>query len=191
MGMIAVGLLGILGTAAGKYLQVQIEQSNQRAKKKEHERTVATELFEELSSMMDDQLYNLRQVYLGIYHQVDADVLQKRWDWYREILYQWNRKTNLNIALNKQYFGEHMGNQFENTILVEFQELKRQVERAYYQSEQIDTAAFEKRMEALHQIIRTYARTMIETIQKDAYGIYNPEFAQVSFNLLRALGFGK
>lgn len=173
MGVVTVGVLGVLGTAAGKYFQVQIEKSNQRAKQKEHEHTIATEIFQNLSSSMDDQIYNLRQVYLGIRHSVSSEVLERRWSWYREILYEWNRKANLNIAMTSQYFGVQMGQQFENTILAKFRELKRQLERAYFQKEQIDTELFEERLNELQQIIRTYARSMLETIQKEEYGIYS------------------
>ncbi len=191
MGVMTVGFLGILGTAAGKYLQVQIEKSFQRAKQKEHERAIATEVFENLSFMMDDQLYNIRQVYLGIRHGVSPEVLENRWGWYREILYEWHRKTNVHIALTTQYFGTQMGQQFESQVLAEFRDLKRQVERAYFQNEHINSELFEKQMNELEQIIRLYSRSMLETIQKEKYGIYHPDFFKVSFSVLQALGLGK
>lgn len=72
------------------------------------EQNAATEVFEELSRMMDKRLYRMRRVHNGLGSGFSQEKMSERWSTYREVLFEWNENLNRNLALVQRYFGnEH------------------------------------------------------------------------------------
>jgi hypothetical protein len=101
-------LTTVLGGLLATYLQRQSWSHQFRAQAAAQDIDRATQVFEEVSRLLDRRLYRMRRLYWALCADVDspprADA-QARMDDYVAVLYEWNDGINRNLALLERYFG--------------------------------------------------------------------------------------
>lgn len=118
---IAMLLTGfLLTTIVGGYLshswQTRSAEIQRVAEQKRNEIQAATAVFEDISRLMDKRLYRMRRISMGVGNDVDADIMSRRWDAYRESLFEWNENLNRYLALTQMYFGQEARDTLERDI---------------------------------------------------------------------------
>lgn len=108
-------------------LEGQEQRSLEELKLKEQRRSEATKVFEELSRLMDTRLYKWRQVAWAIEDGKPAGDVFKRYEDYRQTLFEWSFNINRNRALVCRYFGADAGRVFEVEIMPGFNDLQAQL----------------------------------------------------------------
>ena len=126
----------ILTTLVGGFLaqswQTRSARIAREAEQKRVEQRAATQVFEELSRIMDKRLYRMRRVHNGLGSNLSKEKMSARWEAYREVLFEWNENLNRNLALVKRYFGDDARNVLEYKIQARFIEFGRLLEGGPY-----------------------------------------------------------
>jgi alpha-L-fucosidase len=175
---IAILLLGfILTTIVGGYLshswQDRSAKIQRDAEQKRYEIQAATKVFEDISRLMDKRLYRMRRVNMGIDNKVDSEVMDGRWNAYKEILFEWNENLNRNLALTQMYFGKESRDILERDIQSRFITFGRLMESSRNIKGKNNT--YEKRQQVaddLNNYIYDFDLMLIRNIQNGSIGSY-------------------
>ena len=94
----------------------------------------ASEVCESISQLLDKRLYRMRRLYFACqsYTQgsLSKEILEKQLQDYDEVLYEWNDRLNLNLALIGTYFGQ-LAHAYLNSIYTYFKNTGSELEDAY------------------------------------------------------------
>ncbi len=170
-------LTTIVGGILGYYFQKRSWEHQHKAMLIETELKAANEVFQELSRLMDVRLYRMRKIIWGCKARKKDSEMEKRWDMYRQVLYDWNDNLNRNLALTQRYFGSKMRYDLERIINEKFRALGSMLESNCYKinSEKINAEKLEKFADNLNNDTYTFNIRMIQLIQKREVGIFNPD----------------
>lgn len=108
---IAIGF--ILTSVVGGWWAARLQQRSwdrqNDLRLREAERERAAGVSQDLSALLDRRLYRMRRLYWAVegYQtgSVTKEVLDARLSDYNDVLYEWNEKLNVNLALLGSYFG--------------------------------------------------------------------------------------
>lgn len=111
--LLAIVLGFALTTVAGGWWASRLQQRSWDRQNDvrliESERLRAAEVSEELSRLLDKRLYRMRRLFWAIQDfgqtQLAVKALDERLADYNDVLYEWNDRLNLNLALIGTYFG--------------------------------------------------------------------------------------
>ena len=166
-----------LTTIVGGYLsyswQTRSAEIQRDAEQKRYEIQTATQVFEEISRLMDKRLYRMRRVNMGIGNKKDSEVMEERWNDYRETLFEWNENLNRNLALTQMYFGQKSRDFLETDIQSRFITYGRLLESARDIKGKNNT--YEKRQQVaddLNNYIYNFDLMLIKNIQNGNIGSY-------------------
>lgn len=178
--LIGFVLTTVVGGLLGSYFQNRNWKHQNRVKLAESERAAATQIFENISSLMDKRVYRMMQLNWKIRSDAtDNDTLEKQMKKYREILYEWNDSLNSNLALTQSYFGTKIRNYLEGTIYEKFSAIGASLEKGYTERKKTGKAdGFKKTTLGLTNLRHNIYRLnmlMIGLIQKGEVGIFNPD----------------
>lgn len=98
-------LTTVMGGFLSYYVQERSWKHQHEASLLQQEQQAATKVFEEISRLMDKRLYCMRLLHTGLVAKVHPEKMEKRWNAYREVLFEWNDNLNRNLALIQRYFG--------------------------------------------------------------------------------------
>ena len=182
-------LLGFLLTTAGGLLSFSFQGWQENRKLKADERSEnsrlmeqrqnqATELFNELSPMIDTRLYNWRRLAWGIEDQIPEDSLKKRYLEYQDVFLKWNRNLNRNRALVCRFFGPEIGEQFENIIIPQFRILQIAITPIYRTPKRsrpfFSSGNLVCLSDSLNETIYEFNNSMAELIRSGKVGLMDP-----------------
>jgi hypothetical protein len=121
-------LLLVLGfvftTLVGTTLTFVYDEFRERAKLREQRRAEATEVFENLSRLMDTRLYRWRQVAWAVEDGKPVPEIVSKYNTYQQALFDWTYTLNRNRSLVCRYFGPEAGTVFEREIITGFNEIQ-------------------------------------------------------------------
>jgi hypothetical protein len=131
--MLVAGFLltGVVGGLLGHYLQRRSFAYQQRTVRTERHQTEATNVFDEVSRLLDRRRYRMDQVFWALKRGPQDEHLQDRWSDYRQVMYEWNDTVNRNRALIARYFGNALSQQFERGVGENFVRYGRMLESVY------------------------------------------------------------
>lgn len=175
---IAMLLTGfLLTTIVGGYLshswQTRSAEIQRVAEQKRNEIQAATAVFEDISRLMDKRLYRMRRISMGVGNDVDADIMSRRWDAYRESLFEWNENLNRYLALTQMYFGQEARDTLERDIQTRFIAFGRLLENSRAKKSSDNTYA--KRLHVaddLNNYIYEFDLKLIDRIQHGDVGSF-------------------
>ena len=169
-------LLGfLLTTLLGGYL-AQSWQNRAHAFEREvahrrSEQQAATQLFEELSRLMDKRLYRMRRLHTGMADPSARGDMKNRWGAYRDTLFEWNENLNRNLALTQRYFGDEARQALELEINEGFRELGTLLEGGAYPNNGLTKYEHRQRVaDRLNNLIYNFDIQLIEAIQSGEVG---------------------
>jgi len=138
-------LTTVLGGVLGSYLQQRAWNHQNEAHLKEEELKRSGEVCESISQLLDKRLYRMRRLYFACqgYAQgiLAKEVLERRLQDYDEVLYEWNDKLKLNLALIGTYFGK-LAHAYLNLVYQSFKDTGSQLEEAYRTANQQPNTPF-------------------------------------------------
>lgn len=125
----------MLGGLLGTYLQRRSWEHQNEARLREEEFRRADEVSEALSQLLDKRLYRMLRLFYALRRVADGsgsmDVVNTPLDDYNAVLYEWNDRLNLNLALLGTYFGETARAWLDTQIYETFQHVGAQLEQLY------------------------------------------------------------
>lgn len=136
LGLLVAGFLltTVLGGMLGTYLQNRSWSHQYAIQAAAEEREKATEIFEEISRLLDRRLYRMRRLYWALEanrERPPSEQAQKRMEEYVGILYEWNDSINRNLALIQRYFGTHRREVFDEKIGARLRDLGQKIEAVW------------------------------------------------------------
>jgi hypothetical protein len=160
-------LTTVVGGFLGSVFQRRSWNHQHSVQVMEQERERATQVFEELSRLMDKRLYRLRLLYWSLPAEPVAGgrtaLSESRMDDYRQVLCEWNDGINRYLALLQRYFGESVRRKLDNEVGSSFVELGRKVEQLWKANEK--SIDLDGRLKALSSQVYGFNIEMIRTIQ--------------------------
>lgn len=170
--LLGPAILGAIGTAGARYYQKKAFDHEAESAKRAVEVQHATEVFERLSTAMDQRLYAMRRVNWALsldYLKGEADA---RWQAYDEVLIAWNSNLSKNLAMNERYFGEDMRADLA-TIQQSFKDLHDHLVDYYHKNQAPED--FEVDLDATNEKIHLMNSEMIRRIQAGNVGIFQAD----------------
>jgi hypothetical protein len=128
-------LTSVLGGALGSILQQRTWNHQNEVRLKEEELKQAKDTSEAISQLLDKRLYRMLRLYYAISDALDSsfsqEVLKERLHDYDLVLFEWNDRLNMNLALVGTYFGESARRYLDATVYESFKEAGGRLEQAY------------------------------------------------------------
>ncbi len=167
----------VLTTIVGGYLtqswQNRAATIQREAEHLRVEQNAATEVFEEISRMMDKRLYRMRRLHTGLGSQLGEEKMNFRWVVYREILFEWNENLNRNLALVQRYFGDEARNILEARIQSGFVHLGQLLEGGAYPKNVASKYEYRQNVaDNLNNVIYQFDIALISAIQSGKIGAF-------------------
>jgi hypothetical protein len=139
-------LTTILGGVLGSYLQQRSWKHQNEVNLKEEELKRAGAVCESVTQLLDKRLYRM----LRLYYVCDGyaqgsfpkDVLEQRLGDYDDVLFEWNDRLNVNLALIGTYFGKSAREYLDFNIYESFKAAGSNLEQAYRAVSQESDANF-------------------------------------------------
>jgi hypothetical protein len=169
------GLLSFFFQELQEGQKVKADERSENARIMEQRQLQATELFNELSPIIDTRLYNWRRLAWGIEDQIPEDSLKKRYLEYQEVFLKWNRNLNRNRALVCRFFGPDL---LENNIVPQFRNLQIVIMNIY-NTPRASRPAFNNGnldclSDSLNEVIYEFNNSMAESIRSGQVGLMDP-----------------
>lgn len=174
-------LTTVAGGALGYYFQTRSWRQQSKTRQLESERTMATQVFEEISRLMDKRLYRMRQIFWRLRRVETTElVVEKHLSLYRELLYEWNDNLNRNLALVQACFGRAIRRDLELYAYEAFREIGDRLEqccrdRAARQDAEQELDSLEREIRALGVLVYNVNLKMIRLIQRGTVGVFSPD----------------
>ena len=112
-------LTTVLGGLLGTYLQQRSWSHQFQAQNDARDLERATEVFEEVSRLLDRRLYRMRRLYWALSAETESSTrgqAEVRMADYVSVVYEWNDGINRILALLERYFGSGVRDRFDNDI---------------------------------------------------------------------------
>lgn len=141
IGFLCTSVLGgILGTA----LQQRSWDHQNETRLRAEEFQQAKKVCKSVSQLLDKRRYRMLRLYYAISGFGEGtfalEVLQQRLRDYDTVLFEWNDRLNMNLALVGTYFGEDARRFLDETIYESFKALGARLEEAYREVQQGSTS---------------------------------------------------
>jgi len=140
-------LTTVLGGVLVSYLQWLSWKNQNKARLKEEELKQGNEVCHSVSQLLDKRLYRMRLLSSACqgYAQrsLSKEVLEQRHQDHDEVLYEWNDKLNLNLALVGAYFGDSAREYLKSDIYKPFEKAGSELEQAYREVSQKSDAHYD------------------------------------------------
>jgi hypothetical protein len=176
--LLAVILGFLLTTVVGGFLGYSLQQRSwshqHRVQAAADRREKATQLFDELSRLLDKRLYRMRRLYwslLGDRPGGTSEESRARMATYVEILYEWNDSVNRNLALLQSYFGHGLRAHLDDVIGAKFRDLGAELEQLYREEAAPSPNDMTLRFAELADLIYQFNLDMISLIDGDGDGV--------------------
>jgi len=111
----------VIGGSLGYYFQGKSWRYENNARRYEAEVTKASEIFDEISSLIDRRLYATRRL-VWAYKDNDTEEIKKQREIYQQVVYDWNGNLNRNLSRTQRYFGDERRKEL-NDIRAGFREI--------------------------------------------------------------------
>ncbi|MCP4004553.1 MAG: hypothetical protein GY725_10190 [bacterium] len=181
-GLVLLALAFFLTSIAGGFIasvyQYRAWEFRNQASRLAADRSVATSIFEEISSLMDKRLFRMRRYLWRLKREeFDAQRIENRRDLYQEVLVQRNESLNRNLAMVQQYFGDTIRIEYEEFINKEFVMLAERLDLVYKarkEGRQVPAEELEElegRIGKLSGVVYKLNLRMLENIQKGQIGL--------------------
>lgn len=176
--VIGTTILGLVGTAIGRYFQDRTAMKKRMMEKRGEELKKANEIFADLSKRMDEYLYRMKEVYNGYNHDVDQEEKNERWEIFQQRHSEWDSTLNLEYSRVLKYFGEKMGRRFMDVISGHFTLLRRELDKLCYKDLKISEmpkdeegkTRFVMSWERMLDQIRRFNIDMLKLIEEEKVG---------------------
>ena len=117
--LIKLSITFILSGVIGAWLTSEFQRKNwehqRRVLKAERYDEQATKIFEDISSILDQRLYRYRRIVYA-FRTKDDNKIDKAFQEYLEVLFDWNDRINRNYAMIEKFFGKEMRKSLEDGI---------------------------------------------------------------------------
>ncbi|MGB3073412.1 MAG: hypothetical protein WBP40_01005 [Candidatus Moraniibacteriota bacterium] len=168
-------LTGIIGAVITFGLQSASWRYQNNSAKLEKELNVASDVFEQISTVTDKRIYRMDKLDRWLVDGTD-DVMINNLMWeYRDVLYEWNDSYNKNKALVNLYFGTEVSTRFDY-IHFFFKQVGNDLETQYYLSSenrnQEQLVQIGNRIGDLNNIALEINEGMIKKIQAQSVGSF-------------------
>jgi len=173
----------IIGGGFGSYFQNKSWYFKNRVKLQEEEQKVATNIFEQISTVMDKRLYRSRLWFWRMESNESPEEIYKYLNQYRLVLYEWNDNLNRNLALIQRYFGKDLKIHFLNEINDKFGSIGSDLEKMYKGSFKDDILEIDKKMDSLNITIYKFNVALITLIQNRKIGTFRDDKFNKSLEL--------
>lgn len=134
-------LTTVLGGLLGTYLQQRSWNHQNEARLLEEELRRANEVSESVAQLLDKRLYRMLRLFYALRRlsccEGSFEVVEERLADYNAVLYEWNDRLNLNLALLGTYFGEAARDWLDNNIYETFQRVGSALEGIYREAAQL------------------------------------------------------
>lgn len=138
-------LTTVLGGVLGTFLQQRAWKHQNEARLSEEEFRRADAIAEAISQLLDKRLYRMLRLFYALRRlsrdEGSLEIVEQRLGDYNAVLYEWNDRINLNLALIGTYFGESARAWLDDNIYETFQRVGSAIEdqyRAAIRHEQIE-----------------------------------------------------
>lgn len=179
--VLGFALTTVVGGFLGYCFQTRNWRQQNKTRQLETERCTATQVFEEISRLMDKRLYRMRLLFWRCKNSATTeDQLEIHMERYRDLLYEWNDNLNRNLALAQAYFGKSIRSDLELNVYKAFKNVGRELELCYlaYRSGSLDAKCvtrLEKKIWDIGVQVYNVNLRMIRHIQENRVGTFNPD----------------
>ena len=133
--LVGFALTTVLGGVLGSYLQQRSWKHQNNVLLKVEELKQAKAVCESISQLLDKRLYRMLRLYYAcdsyVQKALSKEVLEQRLQDYDGVLYEWNDRLNLNLALIGAYFGKSARDYLDFNIYEHFKSTGSELEQAY------------------------------------------------------------
>ncbi len=143
----------------------------------DRDRERATQLFDEISRLLDRRLYRQRLLHWSLRRSLQegeaADGLDQCMTEYRQVLREWNDSINRNLALTQQYFGQDMRKELDGRVGGTFVRVGAKLESLYkavQRGQQASPERLDVQLDQLATLVYNLNLKMISAIQRGAVG---------------------
>ena len=128
-------LTTIIGGAFGSWLQRRSWTHQRTVVLADKELRASAKVSQQLSGLMDKRLYRMLRLYYALRSADDSEsareIVQARLQDYNGVLYEWNDRLNMNLALVGTYFGRSAQDWFQVEIYERCQTAGAELETMY------------------------------------------------------------
>ncbi len=168
-------LTGIIGAIITFGLQSASWRYQNNSAKLEKELNVASDVFEQISTVTDKRIYRMDKLDRWLVDGTDDVMINNLMREYRDVLYEWNDSYNKNKALVNLYFGTEVSARFDY-IHFFFKQVGKDLETQYYLSSenrnQEQLVQIGNRIGDLNNIALEINEGMIKKIQAQSVGSF-------------------
>jgi hypothetical protein len=133
--VVGFALTTVLGGLLGTYLQRRSWDHQNEARLRDEEFRHADEVCAAISQLLDKRLYRMLRLFYSVRRlsndSTSTQDVEQRLSDYNSVLYEWNDRLNLNLALVGTYFGESARDWLDNQIYENFQRAGSDLETLY------------------------------------------------------------
>ncbi len=165
-------ILGAIGTVGARYYQKKAFEKQDETEKRSVEVQHATEVFERLSTAMDQRLYAMRRVHWALSLDYLEDQADNRWQAYDDVLIAWNSNLSKNLAMNERYFGDSLRADLAR-VQLGFRDVHRQLVDFYHKKQAPE--GLDVDLDATQEKIHLMNSEMIRRIQAGSVGIFHAD----------------
>jgi hypothetical protein len=130
-------LTGVLGGLLGTHFQKRFWEHQNEARLREEEQRRAGDVCQTLSTLLDKRLYRMVRLAQAVRRYAEGsateDDLEKYFYDYDSILYEWNDRLNVNLALAGSYFGQSARDYLDFRVYETCKRAGNHLEEAYRQ----------------------------------------------------------
>ena len=158
-----------LTTVIGGWFQNRIWERQRDDDLLQSEYRLAESTFSEISTMMDDRLYQIKEIILSYkYNRKDSVFVEKMWEDYDVSSRVWNRNVNKNFALLNRYFGKELYVYYEKKIYGFFVYFDDQLKKIRYSGLLSDDEMnkLEDELNVLSNMIYKYDLTLLNALKR-------------------------
>lgn len=163
----------VLTTFVGGYFQERSWKQQQDDTLLREERERAENTFSEISSSMDERLYQMKYM-LKAYKGGDKKNQDDAWVLYKNALFGWNKNMNKYFALLNRYFGENYSSYYRKEIFgaFEYWDYKIQLLREEDNLESRDLQELDDGLAVLSNIIYKYDLHLLNAMKSGNVGVF-------------------
>lgn len=160
-----------LTTFVGGYFQDRSWQRQRDDDLLQAELRLAENTFSEISSIMDDRLYQIKEVLLS-YKQNKKNVIGRKLEEYDAGTKNWNKNINKNFALLDRYFGVKLSELYRKKIFGTFQYLDLRINELRYKGSlpNDEIKKVESELDLLSRMVYEYDLKLLDALKNKNVG---------------------
>lgn len=170
-------LTTVAGGALGFFFQGRAWAHQHRVLLEQQEQERATQVFEEVSRLLDKRIYRMKRVHWALKRELESgqrsQATEGALEDYRGILFEWNDSINRNLALIQQYFGARFRDEFDYAIGSRMVDIGKELEAVSNQGATSpcgESGVLERRLHDLGLVVYHFNLEMIRALQSRKVG---------------------